>query len=178
MAESNDIKQSPNESQSAAAIFAGYNGGEQMPLQGYAALLGIFNAGFAAMLLAAANNSKNNAPEKFSYQDLILLGAATHKLSRIVAKDRVTAPLRAPFVEYIEPAGQSEVKERVRGRGMQRAIGDLVTCPWCLNPWIAASLTFAFVFKPRTTRIVAGVFAAVTIADFLHAAAERAKPKD
>jgi len=44
-----------------------------------------------------------------------LLGIATHKLSRIVAKDRIIGILRAPFVSYIRSAGAGEV-----GRGATR----------------------------------------------------------
>jgi hypothetical protein len=46
-------------------------------------------------LLTAARNSKDELPEKINFADLLLLGVATHKLSRIIAKDRVTSPLRA-----------------------------------------------------------------------------------
>ena len=166
--------QSIAERQSGEEIFAGYKGGEEMPLAGYAALLGIYNAAFLALLLTA-QNSKNELPEKFNFADLLLLGVATHKLSRIIAKDRVTSPLRAPFTEYVEAAGESEIKEKVRGTGMRRAVGDLLTCPFCLGPWVAAGLAAGFVFKPRTTRIVAGVFAAATVSDFLHRAADRVK---
>lgn len=162
--------------ESGEEIFAGYKGGEEMPLASYAALLGIYNSAFLALLLAA-QNSEDGLPEKFSFADLLLLGVATHKLSRIIAKDRVTSPLRVPFTEYVEPAGQSEVKEKVRGKGMRRGVGDLLTCPWCLSPWVAAGLAFGFVFKPRAARFVAGVFAAATVADFLHHAADKVKEK-
>ncbi len=162
--------------QSGEEIFAGYKGGEEMPLAGYAVLLGIYNATFLALLLAA-QNSEDELPEKFSFADLLLFGVATHKLSRIISKDRVTSPLRAPFTEYVEPAGQSEIKEKVRGTGMRRAVGDLLTCPWCLSPWVAAGLAFGLVFQPRATRLVAGVFAAATVSDFLHHAADAAKEK-
>ena len=158
-------------------IFAGYKGGEEMPLAGYAALLGIYNAAFLALLLAA-QNSEDGLPERINLTDLVLLSAATHKISRVIAKDRVTSPLRAPFTEYIEPAGESEIKEKVRGTGMRRAVGDLLTCPWCLNPWVAAGLTFGLIFKPRATRVVAGVFAVAAAADFLHHAADAVKEKD
>ncbi|HXG85274.1 MAG TPA: DUF1360 domain-containing protein [Pyrinomonadaceae bacterium] len=175
MAEKKNI-QSKKEQQIGETVFAGYKGGEEMPLASYAILLGIYNAAFLA-LLTAARNSKDELPEKFSFANLLLLGVATHKLSRIIAKDRVTSPLRAPFTEYIEPAGQSEIKEKVRGKGMQRAVGDLLTCPWCMSPWVAAGLAFGLVFKPRATRIVAGVFAAATVSDFLHHAADAVKEK-
>ncbi len=157
-------------------FLAGYKGGEEMPLAGYAGLLLVYNAALIAGLQAAEKNGYE-LPEKINYGDLILLGAATHKLSRIITKDRVTSPLRAPFTEYVEPAGESEVKEKVRGRGLQRAIGDLLICPWCMNPWVAGALALGFVFKPRATRLLAGIFTTVTIADFLHEASEAAKKK-
>ena len=170
-------KQSIEDRRFGEEIFAGYKGGEEMPLAGYAALLGIYNAAFLALLLAA-RNSDDGLPERISFPDLLLLGVATHKLSRVIAKDRVTSPLRAPFTEYVEAAGESEIKEKVRGRGMQRAVGDLLTCPWCVSPWVAAGLAFGMVFKPRATRIIAGVFAAATVSDFLHRAADAVKEKD
>ncbi|MCP9496325.1 MAG: DUF1360 domain-containing protein [Pyrinomonadaceae bacterium MAG19_C2-C3] len=157
-----------------AQAFDGYKGGEEMPLASYATLLGIYNTAFAALLLAA-NNSKRQLPERVGYADLMLLGVATYELSRIIAKDRVTSPLRAPFTEYVEPAGESEVKEKVRGRGMQRAIGDLVTCPYCLSPWVGAALTFGLVFRPRAARLVMGTFAAAAISGFLLQATDAIK---
>ena len=80
-------------------LVAGYKGGEEMPLAGYATLVGIYNAAFAAMLLAAKNSSRDH-PKKVSVADLLLMGVATHKLTRLITKDWVTAPLRAPFTEY------------------------------------------------------------------------------
>ena len=157
-------------------LVAGYKGGETMPLAGYATLVGVYNAAFAAMLLAVKNSGRS-LPKKVSVADLVLMGVATHTLTRLITKDWVTAPLRAPFTEYKESAGGGEVIEKSRGEGLQRAIGDLVTCPWCSAPWVAATLGFGFVFAPRVTRFISGVFAAVTISDFLQHAYEAAKKK-
>ncbi len=151
---------------STQGIFAGYKGGEKMPLGGYATLVGVYNAAFAAMLLAA-KESNQKLPERIGYADLLLLGLGTFKLNRIISHDRVTSPLRAPFTEYQGPTGTSAVKERVRGTGMQRAIGDLLTCPYCLGPWVAAALIGGLVFKPRATRLIGGVLAAAAISDVL-----------
>ena len=64
---------------------------------------------------------------------------ATHKASRLIAKDRVTAPLRAPFTEFDQEGGPGEVEESPRGAGMRRAIGELLVCPFCLAQWIATA---------------------------------------
>lgn len=159
---------------SITEMFAGYKGGDEMPLGSYAALVGVFNTAFAALLLNAKNSGRP-LPERISYADLVLLGIATHKLSRIITKDRVTSPLRAPFTEYEGPAGENEVKEKVRGKGLRRAIGDLVTCPWCMGTWVAAGLVLGFVYQPRMTRVVGSVFVAATVADLVSHASEAIK---
>jgi hypothetical protein len=96
-----------------------------------------------------------------------MLGIATHKIGRIITRDWVTSPLRAPFVEYVESEGGGEVKERSRGTGIQRAVGDLLTCPWCIAPWVAGTLYSLFVISPRAARLVAAGFTSVAISDFL-----------
>ncbi len=157
-------------------LLAGYKGGQEMPLAGYATLLGVYNAALAAALLAAKQSGRD-LPERTNYSDLLLLGIATHKLGRIITKDWVTSPLRAPFTEYKESAGGGEVNEKSRGEGLQRAVGDLLTCPWCIAPWVAGALAFGFVFKPRTTRFICTVFSAVTISDFLQHTYDAVKEK-
>ena len=50
-----------------------YKGGREMPLEGYSALVGVFNLSFAGLLLAA-QNSKRGLPEKINFGDLVLMG--------------------------------------------------------------------------------------------------------
>ncbi|MGI8495198.1 MAG: DUF1360 domain-containing protein [Pyrinomonadaceae bacterium] len=161
-----------------ADIFAGYKGGDEMPLAGYATLLGIYNAAFLIMLLWLKDKKDVEQNSNFGFGDFLLLSATTFKLSRLISRDRVTSPLRAPFMEYIEPAGENEVKEKVRGRGLQRAVGDLLHCPFCLSPWVAAALGFGFVFKPQATRFITKVFAASTLADVFQQAYEVLKDNE
>ena len=52
--------------------------------------------------------------------------------------------------------------------GLRHSIGELITCPFCLDVWIATGFTLGLVFAPRVTRLVATAFTAVTGADFLH----------
>ena len=148
---------------------------EEQLLAEYAALLGFYIASVAVLTGAALEQDRLR--KRFSVLDLALLGIATHKLSRIVAKDRITGILRAPFVSYIRSAGAGEVEEEPRGRGIQRGIGQLISCPYCSAPWCATALAFGFVFAPRMTRFFAGILASVAISDFLHRAYLAAKEK-
>ena len=139
----------------------------------YATLLGFYLASVAVLTAIAAQ--KDRLPKKFGLLDLALLGIATHKLSRIVAKDRITGILRAPFVSHIRSSGAGEVEEEPRGRGFQRGIGHLISCPYCMAPWCATALSFGLLFVPRMTRFFAGILVSVTASDSLHRAYTRMK---
>jgi hypothetical protein len=139
---------------------------EEQLLSEYAAMLAFYVTSVAVLTGAAIEQKR--LPKKFSVLDLALLGIATHKLSRIVAKDRITSILRAPFVNYICSTGAGEVEEEPRGRGIQRGIGHLLSCPYCMAPWCATALGFGFLFAPRVTRFLAGILASVATSDFLH----------
>ena len=148
---------------------------DEQLLAEYASLLGFYVASVA--VLTGMAMEQDRLPKRFGLLDLALLGIATHKLSRIVAKDRITSILRAPFVNYIRSAGAGEVEEEPRGRGIQRGIGHLVSCPYCMAPWCATVLSFGLVFAPRVTRFFAGILGSVAISDFLHRAYLAAKEK-
>jgi len=116
-------------------------------------------------------------PQRISGADLALIAVATHKLSRTIAKDAVTSPLRAPFTSYKEPAGAGELNEDVRATGWTHGIGELLSCPFCLAQWVATAFVGGMVVAPRATRLVASVFAARAGSDmlqFAYAAAEQA----
>jgi hypothetical protein len=155
---------------------AAYSGGDYRPLGSYAALLAAFSASFAASSLAMRRSGRK-LPERVAFGDLLLLGTATHKASRLLAKDKVTSVLRAPFTEYQEPGGPGEVEERPRGTGLRFAMGELLVCPYCLGQWVASVFLLGFAAAPRETRFVASIFSAVTISDFLQIAYKAAEDK-
>ncbi len=161
--------------QSVTNPFAGYSQ-EERPLKSYLTLVGIFNAIFA-LFLAATKRLGQNLPERFDTKELLVLGVATHKLSRLLAKDWVTSPFRAPFTTYEGSGGPGEVSEKPRGTGMQKALGELLTCPWCMGQWVAAFFGYGLVLAPRTTRFVESVFVGLTISDFLHYAFDATKKR-
>lgn len=96
-------------------------------MKSYSTLLAIFNGLFAGMLLLARRRSRA-IPERITPADLLYFGGATYRLGRLIAKDTVTSPLRAPFTEF-QGAGDApgEVSETPRGTGFRHAIGELVT---------------------------------------------------
>jgi hypothetical protein len=147
--------------------FGGYKNGEDVPLFSYGVLAATFNLFFALFLLAAKVSGRP-IPERIAAGDIALLGLATHKLSLVGSQDAVTSPLRAPFTEIKEKQSPKKVDEQPRGTGLRRSVGELLTCKFCLGVWMASFFTYGLVLVPRVTRLVAAVFAVVTISDYLH----------
>ena len=61
----------------------------------------------------------------------------------------------------------------VRGSGVRHAIGELLTCPFCVLVWVATLFSFGLVLAPRVTRFAASILAAVTASDSLQFAYAR-----
>ena len=146
--------------------FAGHSPQQERPLGGYAVLMGSFAALTSAFGLWVVRSGRE-LPEGPSARDLALVTVATHKTSRLLTKDRVTSAARAPFTRFVEDAGPSEASEEPRGRGLRRAVGELVVCPYCLGLWIAAAFAAGLIAAPRPTRWIAGIFSALFGADVL-----------
>ncbi len=135
----------------------------ERPLGSYAVLGATFSGAFGAFLIGA----RDRLPERFAAGDLALAAIATHKLSRLLARDRVTRPLRAPFTEVQREDPPLELSERPRGRGLRRALGELVSCPYCLDQWIGGMFIGGLVLAPRQTRAIASLFVVATGSDLL-----------
>ena len=78
--------------------------------------------------------------------DIVLIGTASYKLSRLIAKKKVTAFVRAPFTELEGKGGPAELEERPRGRGLRRALGELLLCPYCLGLWASGGFHAGLLF--------------------------------
>ncbi len=143
------------------------NGGER-PLGGYVVLLTTYLT--TVLTLGFVVRRRRPLPTRPAAADLALVAVATHKVSRMLAKDSVLAAVRMPFTRFEEPAGAGEVHESVRGKGVRHAVGELLTCPFCLAQWVATGFTFGMLLAPRATRQVASVFCAVTASDYLQLA--------
>jgi Protein of unknown function (DUF1360) len=152
-----------------ASLASRYAPGHEPPLGAYAILTGVYGSALAGSL--AALRARGHAlPERFTAADVLLIGVASHKLSRLIAKDRVTSFLRAPFTRFQESSGHGEVEEEPCGHGLRLAVGELLVCPYCLAQWVATGLSLGLVGAPRLTRLASTIFVAHTVADFLQAA--------
>jgi hypothetical protein len=150
-------------------LVSAYSPHEHTNLARYAGFTAAFNA-IAALYILDQRRSSRGLPDRFPLGDFLLLAAATHKLSRVIAKERVTSFLRSPFTRYTGEAGPSEVEEEPRGTGLRLAIGELLVCPYCVGQWVAGGFVAAYIRDRDATRMAASVFALVAASDFLHQA--------
>jgi hypothetical protein len=149
---------------------------EERPLGGYLLLTVLFHA-LVALAAFSLRRSGRALPERYPLSDVLLAGAATHKLARLIAKDKVTSFARAPFAEYQGKGGPSEVEETPRGSGLRYAIGELLVCPYCLGLWISTGFALGLATAPRVTRLIVLALSSLGISDFLQIAYKTAEEK-
>jgi hypothetical protein len=145
---------------------------ERPPYESYAAIMGTF-----AGLLAAAGavgRLLGRDPQCQTVLDFVVLGGASFKAARTVARDEVTSFIRQPFVRGEAHSGEGE--EPVEG-GTAQAIGELVTCTRCTGTWVAAGLASTQILAPRFGRLLTWSLAAAAANDFLQAGFSALKTK-
>ena len=126
----------------------------------YAALSAGWGAALGTLLVAA----RDKGDEPVRPAEILPIGVATFALSKLVAKEKVDAWVREPFVEE-RPDGE----RRPRGRGMRYAVGELLTCTRCVGTWSALGLVALRVTRPREARVVSAVLGASAVNDFAQA---------
>jgi hypothetical protein len=152
-----------------------YRGDNSRPLGGYVAVLLTYGVLIALVAVVGAATGRS-LPKGWTAEDLLTVTLGSHKLSRTLTKDAVTSPLRAPFAQYAGTGGPAEVMEETRhSSSLRHSVGELLTCPFCLDMWVVTVFVIGLVLAPRLTRLVAGTFTALAGADFLQLAYAKAQ---
>ena len=126
----------------------------------YAAINAVYAALLAAVVVATRERVKRD-PIKGA--ELLPLGAATFAVSKVIAREKIGTWVREPFVEDAVHGGKP------RGRRIERALGELVTCSRCVGAWSALGVVGLRIAAPRAGRVVAAVLATSAVNDFLQA---------
>lgn len=125
----------------------------------YAAL----SAGWGALLGGLLVAARDKGDEPVRSTEVLPIGLATFALSKLVAKEKVDAWMRVPFVE------EHAEGLRPKGTGLRYAVGELLTCTRCVGVWSALGLTALRVTRPREARVVNMVLGASAINDVAQA---------
>src|SRR2546421_242166 len=126
----------------------------------YAALNAVYGALLAAVVVATRDRGARKDP--ISGPELIPLSAATFALSKVIAREKIGTWVREPFVE-------DEDDQRPSGRGLRRAVGELLTCTRCVGAWSALGIVGLRLASPASGRVVTNVLAVSAANDWLQA---------
>jgi hypothetical protein len=144
-----------------------YTNGAERPLAGDLGAMGVY-LGLVSAGAAAVRAGGRELPDRIPVGDALLLTVATFRLARRIAKDPVTSPIRAPFTQFQGPSGHAEIAEEVREHGgAKHAVGELLTCPFCLAQWVGTAFVFGYATAPRATRLAALTMTMVAGSDVL-----------
>jgi Protein of unknown function (DUF1360) len=127
----------------------------------YAALNAIWAGLLGALVVATRDRAMRDDP--ISGRELVPISAATFALSKVIAREKIGSWVREPFVE------QDDGDRRPRGRRIQRAVGELVTCTRCVGAWSALGIVALRLTNPPAGRTVTNVLAASAANDWLQA---------
>jgi hypothetical protein len=144
-----------------------YTNGEDRPLAADLGAMSVY-LGLVSAAAAAIRASGRELPTRIPLADFALLTIGTFRLARRIAKDPVTSPIRAPFTRFEGASGHAEVAEGVREHGgLKHAVGELLTCPFCLAQWVGTGFVLGYVTAPRATRLAALTMTMVAGSDVL-----------
>jgi hypothetical protein len=134
------------------------------PYGAYAGIMATFVGGLAAA--GALARLLDRDPRDYDALDLVVLGLATYKASRTIARDEVTSFLREPFVEGTAKEG---AEDPVETGDLRQAVGELVTCSRCIGTWVAAGLSMTQIIAPQFGRLLTWTLATAGANDWLQA---------
>ena len=89
-----------------------------------------------------------------------------------MAYERVAEPLRAPFTKVVPDdsgAGETVV---ARGKGVQWAFGELLSCPICVGTWVSAGLIYGLHYIPGATSVYVTVMGITGVAQIVYEVVE------
>jgi hypothetical protein len=135
-------------------------------------LTGIFLGGIA--LFASWRLSTGQGLDAFhmTVSDLVLLVFATLRMGRMLAYDLIMEPLRSPFTVTVPDGTGAGDSVEPKGRGLQRAIGQLISCPICAGTWSAGVLVLGMYAFPGPVRILITILGAIGAAEVLNSLIE------
>ncbi|KAB2496440.1 DUF1360 domain-containing protein [Priestia endophytica] len=86
-----------------------------------------------------------------TWMTLLLLVLATFRLTRLIVFDKITFFIRRPFHEIVEETledGSVTTYIKMKGTGLRRWIGELLSCYWCTGMWCAIGLYALYSIYP------------------------------
>ena len=123
--------------------------------------------------IAVAGATADRRLARLGALDLTKLGLASHRIGRMIAFERVAQPIREPFTATVPDETGADETVVARGRGVQWALGELMSCPTCVATWAALALYLGRAVLPGPTRVLVNVLAIAGVAEVAYVGVER-----
>ncbi|HEX6461497.1 MAG TPA: DUF1360 domain-containing protein [Thermoleophilaceae bacterium] len=133
---------------------------ESVEPEDYAAINAVYGVLLVGVVLATRERVKADPIRR---SELLPMGAATFAVSKVIAREKIGTWVREPFVEDASHGGKP------RGRRIQRAVGELVTCSRCVGAWSALGVVGLRAASPDVGRLVTSVLATSALNDWAQA---------
>ena len=127
----------------------------------YAAINAVWISLLGGLIMATRGRASE---DPIQARELIPLSAATFAVSKAVARERIGSWVREPFVQEDNVEGE---RQRPKGSGLRRALGELVTCTRCVGTWSALGVVGLRVMHPEAGRTVSMILASSAANDWL-----------
>ncbi|WP_338781123.1 DUF1360 domain-containing protein [Metabacillus sp. FJAT-52054] len=111
-----------------------------------------------------------------SWLTVTLFALAIFRLTRLIVFDKITDWLRRPFhEEYVvkDESGAEEIYIKMKGKGIRKWIGELLSCYWCTGVWCTAFLYTSWRVWPAGAEPLICVLALAGFAGIIETAVSR-----
>ena len=108
--------------------------------------------------------------------EFVLLISASFRLTRLIVYDTIIGFIRRPFHEMIEeelPDGTKETYLKIKGTGVRKWIGELISCYWCTGVWCSAFLYIGYLLWPLGFEPLIIIFAIAGVAALIEVVVEK-----
>lgn len=109
-----------------------------------------------------------NQDPSLNLTDFVLLSFAIFRLTRLFVYDSVTSFVRDLFVDIHEKHHQ--LIRTKKPFGLQRAVSDIFSCPWCFSMWGGSTFVWLYLMYPSIMLYVALILSLSGIATILQLA--------
>lgn len=101
---------------------------------------------------------------------------AVFRLTRLFVYDKITSFIRAPFIEELqitEPDGTVSTYTKIKGTGLRKWIGELLSCYWCTGVWASAFLLLCYYMIPKVIEPIIVLLAIAGVAAIIETVISR-----
>ncbi|MDE3838244.1 sporulation protein [Bacillus methanolicus] len=102
--------------------------------------------------------------------NVILMGLASFRLTRLIVFDQITYFFRKPFfdeITEINQNGENEVYLEPKQYGFKKWMGELLSCYWCTGIWVSMFVIFLYFFAPVAGKVIILIMAVAAIGSII-----------